>query len=291
MTDTLHAGQLSIRPLGGALGAEIGGIDLSKPVDETEIAHVRRALGEHCVLIFRGQALTPEQHVSFSRKFGALESHVLQDYLLPGFPEIYVISNVTEGGKPVGRAGAGQYWHTDLAYMKEPSLGSIMAAIEVPEGRGDTLFANMYKAYDALSAPMKTYLRSLRAVHDFAYTQRTQIAGKGYTKPASAEQLAKTPPVSHPAVRTHPESNRFALYVNPGMTTHLEGVPPEESRAVLDYLFEHAVKPEFVYRHRWQPGDVVFWDNRCSMHCAIDDYGAEDRRLMWRTTVKGDAPV
>jgi taurine dioxygenase len=277
--------------MAGALGAEVSGIDLSKPVNDADIAHVRRALAEHCVLIFRGQSLTPEQHIAFSRKFGLLERHVLQDYLLPGFPEIYVISNITEGDKPVGRAGAGQYWHTDLAYMKEPSLGSIMAAIEVPEGRGDTLFANMYKAYDALSEPMKTYLRSLRAVHDFAYTQQTQIAGKGHTEPASAEQLVKTPPVSHPAVRTHPESNRLALYVNPGMTTHLEGVPPGESRAVLDYVFEHAVKPEFVYRHRWRPGDVVFWDNRCSMHCAIDDYGAGDRRLMWRTTVKGDAPV
>ncbi|MEQ8195964.1 MAG: TauD/TfdA family dioxygenase [Rhodospirillales bacterium] len=290
MNDTIQDSSLSIRPMEGALGADVSGVDLSKPVNDADIAALHRALGEHCVLVFHGQTPTPASLVDFSRKFGPLEHHVLQDYLLPGFPEIYVISNVKEDGKPVGRAGAGQYWHSDLSYVKEPSLGSIMAAVEVPEGKGDTLFANMYEAYEALSEPMKAYLGNVHAVHDFAYTQRTQIAGKGYTEPATAEQLAKTPPVSHPAVRTHPDSGRKALYVNPGMTSHLDGVPPEESRAVLDFLYDHAISPAFVYRHRWQPGDVVFWDNRCSMHCATDDYGAEDRRLMWRTTVKGDAP-
>ena len=286
----VHTDKLAIQPVSPVLGAEITGLDISKPVDGETVSKLRRALAEHCVLIVRNQNLSPEQHIAFSRNFGPLAQHVLQDYLLPGHSEIYVISNVKEDAKPIGRAGAGQYWHSDLSYMAKPSMGSIMFAIEVPEGRGDTLFANMYEAYDALPADKKAYLKGKKAVHDFAFTQQTQIAGKGLTKPASKEILAKTPPVSHPVVRTHPESRRKALYVNPGMTTHLLDVSQDESRVLLDLLFAHAVRDEFIYRHRWQKGDVVFWDNRCSMHCALDDYGEEDRRLMWRTTIEGDEP-
>ncbi|MGY8990612.1 MAG: TauD/TfdA dioxygenase family protein [Rhodospirillales bacterium] len=282
---------MQIKPISPALGAEIIDLDISKPLDDETVAALRQSLAEHCILVLRNQTLTPEQHITFSRKFGKLAEHVLQDYLLKGHPEIYVISNVKEDAKPVGRAGAGQYWHSDLSYMAKPSMGSIMVAVEVPDGRGDTLFTNMYKAYDALSDDQKKYLEDKKAIHDFAYTQQTQIAGKGLTQPASKETLAKTPPVAHPVVRTHPESRRKALYVNPGMTTHLDGVPADDSRAMLDELFEHAVRDAFTYRHRWQAGDVVFWDNRCSMHCALNDYSEDDRRLMWRTTIAGDVPI
>ncbi|MEL0105333.1 MAG: TauD/TfdA family dioxygenase [Rhodospirillaceae bacterium] len=281
---------MNIQPISPVLGAEVSALDIAKPLDAEAVEMLRRALADHCILVFRNQSLTPEQHIAFSRRFGSLAEHVLQDYLLPGFPQIYVISNVKEDGKPVGRAGAGQYWHSDLSYMAKPSMGSIMYALEVPPGRGDTLFSNMYRAYEALPDHKKETLKNLKAVHDFAFTQKTQIAGKGLTKPASKETLAKTPPVEHPVVRTHPESRRKALYVNPGMTTHLVGVAEDQSRAMLDELFEHAVSDDFVCRHRWQAGDVVFWDNRCSMHCAINDYDENDRRLMWRTTIEGDTP-
>lgn len=281
--------QFGIRPASRALGAEVVGFDLgSSNVDDDVIAEFRRALAENCILLMRDQKITPDQHVSFSRRFGELEHHVLNDYLLPGHPEIYIISNVKENEKPVGRAGAGQYWHTDLSYVKCPSLGSLMYAVEVPETGGDTMFANMYKAYDALSEPMKRFLSGLKGVHDFAYTQATYIAPAGRTKPASPEQLAKTPPVEHPLVRTHPETGRKSLYVSPGMMTHIAGLAPAEGRAILGFLFEHVTRPEFVYRHRWQVGDLVFWDNRAAIHCAVDDYGPEDRRLMYRTTIKGD---
>lgn len=280
----------SMRPVSRALGMEIVGLDLSRPTDDEVIAALRKALAENCVLLFRNQKLTPDQHIAFSRRFGELEHHMLKDFLMEGYPELYVLSNIKSGSKPIGRAGAGQYWHTDLCYTAEPSMGSVMYAIEVPQTGGDTMFANMYAAYETLSEPMKRLLAGLKAVHDFAYTQATQIAGRGYTRPATPEELAKVPPVEHPVVRIHPDSKRKALYVNPGMTTHIVGLKPAESRAILDLLFAHSTRPEFVYRHRWQTGDVVFWDNRSSMHCAIDDYNENDRRHMVRTTIRGDRP-
>lgn len=281
----------SMRPASRALGMEIVGLDLSRPMEDEVIAALRKTLAEHCVLLFRNQKLTPDQHIAFSRRFGELEHHVLKDFLMEGYPELYVLSNIRSGGnRPIGRAGAGQYWHTDLSYTAEPSMGSVMYAIEVPQTGGDTMFANMYTAYETLSEPMKRLLAGLKAVHDFAYTQATQIAGKGYTRPATPEELAKVPPVEHPVLRIHPDSQRKALYVNPGMTTHIVGLKPAENRAILDLLFAHSTRPEFVYRHRWQVGDVVFWDNRSTMHCAVDDYNENDRRHMVRTTIRGDRP-
>jgi taurine dioxygenase len=273
-----------------ALGLEVIGLDLSRPLDDETIAALRRALADHGVLLFRNQKITPQQHVDFSRRFGELEHHVLKDYLMAGHPELYVISNVKKDGKAVGRAGAGQYWHSDLSYVEKPALGSIMYAIEIPETGGDTLFANMFAAYESLSAPIQQLLSGLKAVHDFAYTQATQIAGKGRTRPASAEELAKVPPVEHPVIRAHPENGRKALYANQGMTTHISGLQPMESSAILQMLFAHSTRPEFVYRHSWRVGDVVFWDNRSTMHCAVDDYSDDERRLMVRTTIKGDRP-
>ncbi len=277
------------RPASRAIGAEVLGWDIAQPADDETIGLFRQALDENCVLLFRDQELTPEQQVAFSRRFGELEHHVLSDYTLSEMPEIYVISNVKKDGQPVGRAGAGQYWHTDLSYCKNPSMGSLLYAIEIPATGGDTMFSNMYKAYDALSAPMKTLFADMRAVHDFAHTQRTHIAPAGLTKPASAELLAKTPPVEQPLVRTHPVTGRKSLYVSPGMMTAIVGVAPHEGRAIIDFLVEHTTRPEFVYRHQWRQGDLVFWDNWASMHNAVSDYGPDDRRLMHRTTIKGTA--
>jgi taurine dioxygenase len=289
-SDTASApAKLVARPLSRALGAEISGLDLAVPLSADVVSALSQALGTHGILLFANQRLTPEQQIAFSRNFGDLEQHVLSEYNLPGHPEIFMVSNIVENGKPKGRAGAGQYWHSDMSYLKRPSLGSILYALEVPEVGGDTCFASMYKAYDALSEPMKKMLSGLRAVHDFAHSQQVYLAPRNY-KPASADQVASRPPVDHPVIRVHPETGRKALYVNPGMTSHILGLTADESRAILDCLFETSVRPEFVYRHRWRVGDVIFWDNRCVMHNAINDYGESDRRLMQRTTVGGDEP-
>ena len=262
------------------------GYDVSKPVSDEDIAAFRRALADHCFLLFRDQELTPDQQVAFGRRFGELERHMLADYLLAEAPEIYVISNVKKKGRDVGRAGAGQYWHTDMSYTTNPAFGSMLYAIEIPATGGDTMFSNMYKAYEALSAPLKDLFEGMSTIHDFAHTQRTHIAPAGLTKPASAELLAMTPPVAQPLVRTHPVTGRKSLYVSPGMMTEIVGLAPHESRAIIDFLVSHTTRPEFVYRHQWRQGDMVFWDNWASMHCAVADYGPDDRRLMHRTTIK-----
>lgn len=280
-------GSVEMRPASKALGIEVTNLDLSKPVDSDTVTRLRNALADNCLLLFRDQKLTPEQHIAFSRNFGELQPHILKDFNMGGHPELFVVSNIRSDGKPIGRAGAGQYWHTDLSYVAEPSLGSIMYAIEVPAVGGDTMFANMYKAYETLSEPMKQFLEGLQAEHDFAHSQITHIASKGYTRTATADEIASVPPVPHPVVRVHPECKRKALYVNTGFTTRIAGLAPDESRAVLDFLYAHSTKPQFVYRHQWRVGDVVFWDNRSAMHCAIDDYGEQDRRHMVRTTIKG----
>jgi taurine dioxygenase len=275
------------KPISRALGMEVLGLDVSRPISRDAIAKLRTLLAQNCLLLFRNQRLTPEQHISFSRNFGELQPHILKDFNMGGYPELFVISNIKEDGKAIGRAGAGQYWHTDVSYVEEPALGSIMYAIEVPTTGGDTMFANMYKAYAALSELFRRLLEGLEAEHDFAHSQVTYIAKKNYSRTATSAEITSVPPVLQPVVRMHPESRWPALYVNPGFTTRILELEPDESRAVLDFLFSHSTKPEFVYRHRWQVGDVVFWDNRSSMHCAIDDYGPSDRRHMVRTTIKG----
>lgn len=280
--------EMTIARASRALGATVSGIDLSQDFSDAEIAALRDAFNTHGLLLFRGQDVSPEDHVRFSRRFGELEHHVLNDALLDGLPEIYILSNLKKDGRRVGRAGAGHYWHSDLSYMEAPSLGSLLRAIEVPEVGGDTMFANLAAAYDALSAPMKSFLAGLEAEHHFAKVQ-SRVMSLGLNKPLTPEQLAQTPPVIHPLVRAHPETGRKSLFLSPGFTTGIVGMTPEESAALLDFLAGHAAEPRFVYRHQWQPNDVVFWDNRTLMHYAIDDYDYErDRRHMHRTTIRGE---
>ena len=281
---------ISIRQLSPALAAEVEGADLSAPVPPKTARELGQAIAEHDVLVFRNQYLMPEQHIAFSRQFGPLETHVFSDTLLEGYPEIYVISNVVENGKPKGRPYAGTYWHSDLSYVAEPSLGSIMYAREVPDIGGDTLFSSMYLAYETLSGGMKRMLGRLRAVHDFAYADKLYFSKREDRHGLSEGQKKKTPPVEHPVVRTHPVTNRQALFVNPGFTCRFADMTEEESQPLLQYLFQHSANSAFVYRHRWQPNDLVFWDNRCTIHQTIRDYGADTPRHMHRTTIRGDKP-
>ncbi len=281
---------ISVAHLSSALGAEVTSLDFTGPLDAETIDRLAHALAEHCVLLIRNADITPEQHIAFSRRFGPLESHLLADFSLPGHPEIFVVSNIKEGGKLKGAIHAGQFWHSDLSYKEKPSLGSLLLCREMPAVGGDTMWANMYTAYDTLSDAMKAFIDGLKAVHDYSHAYDTYFSKLPDRPPLTPEQRAKTPPVEHPMVRTHPVTGRKALYVNSGFTKGIVGMPEEESRPILDFLFRHSTRPEFTYRHRWQIHDMVFWDNRCAMHYAVADYDSTVRRHMHRTTVAGDVP-
>ena len=245
------------------------------------------------LLVIRDQTLTTEQHIQFSRHFGPLFGapgetplqETVSRYLHPDHPEIYRVSNRVENGKPKGRAGAGTYWHSDVSFKQRPASASIMHAIEIPDIGGDTLFCNMTAAYEALSGAMKEMLAPLHAHHDFAQTAATQFA-----KPVVIEEdLKGDNRAIHPVVRTHGDTGRKSLYVNPGMTTGLDNFDDEESAVLLGFLFDHATQPEFTFRHHYRQGDVVMWDNRSLMHYAINDYG-DQPRYMERTTSIGENP-
>ena len=281
---------LALRPISSALGAEVSGIDLKRPLPQGEVDALHQALGRYGILLFRNADLTPEAHIAFSRQFGPLESHVVGEFNLPEHPEVFVVSNIKEGDKLKGAVYAGQYWHSDLSYMPKPSLGSLLLCHEMPAVGGDTMWANMTLAWDNLSAPMQRILEGLQAVHDYGNAYDRYFAKLKERPPLTPEQRAKTPAVVHPAVRTHPVTGRKALYVNPGFTTGFVGMHEAESRPILEFLFGHATRQEFVCRHAWRVHDMVFWDNRCTMHYALSDYDFSVRRLMHRTTLMGDAP-
>ena len=283
--------QISIQKISTAVGAVVEGVDLSDSVPSKVFEALQLAVGEHGVLVFRDQHLTPAQHVGFSRRFGSLETHVISEALLDGYPEIYVISNVVEDGKPKGRPYAGTYWHSDLSYMPVPAMGSMMYALRIPEIGGDTMFANMYLAYETLSSGLQRMLEQLRAVHSFGHADKRFFSQRGDKARLNEAAKKKTPPVEHPVVRTHPTTGRKALFINPGFTSRFVDMTEEESEPLLEYLFQHITQPAFIYRHRWQVNDLVFWDNRCTIHHAIRDYGEDSPRHMHRTTISGDKPI
>ncbi len=273
------------------LGAEIRNLDLARTPNDETFAAVRRAfLASEGVLIFRNQRITPEQHIAFSRRFGPLMIHVLKQYLLPDHPEILIVSNVIEGGKPVGLGDAGRLWHSDLSYAPEPSLGSLLHAQELPAEEGDTSFANMYLAYDTLPAELKRRIEGKRAAHSYQNSY-DRFVGQGsvFRPPLTEAQKAEVKEVIHPIVRIHPETGRKTLFVNESFTARIVDVPKDESDELLKILFEHSTQSRLIYRHRWQEHDLVFWDNRCTMHLA---HGCPPhlRRHLYRTTVKGDVP-
>lgn len=285
---------LDIKPTDAALGAEIRGVDLSKTVDDATLRAIENALHDHEVVFFRDQHISPEQHVAFSRRFGELEKHVRVECCKPGFPEIFVVSNVIENGKPIGTQDAGLFWHSDLAYMAEPSRGSLFYAHEVPHddaGKplGDTLFASTTAAWQALPDDIKEIVARRRAVTSYAkgyYRDRES----GPRPPLTEAQKARTPDVEHPIMRSHPWTRKPCLFVNEGYTASIAGLAPEESERVLNLLFEHVSRPEFIYRHQWRAGDFLIWDNCSTQHKAMFDYALPRRRRMERTTLTGTAP-
>ena len=272
-------------------GAEILGVDLSQPLDDSTFATIVDLWHEHEVIFFRNQNLVPERHVEFSRRFGELECHVRTDVCRPGFPEILIVSNIFEAGKPIGSQDAGLFWHSDLCYKAEPSRGSLFHAIEVPvddgESLGDTLFSSMTAAYASLPEDTRRTLEGVRVVNSYLkayYCERKS----GERVPLTDEQRQKVPDVEHPAVRVHPFTGKKCVFVNEGYSTRLLGLEdPAKADMLLNEVLTHITKPEFIYRHQWQVGDFLLWDNCSTQHCATADYALPQRRRMERTTLRG----
>jgi len=281
--------RIEIRPLAGSFAAEVVGLDLHQPLDEADFRRIHRAHLDHHVLVFRDQRITPEQQVAFSRRFGPLQIHVLHQFQLKDHPEILIVSNIVENGKPVGLGDAGHFWHSDLSYVEKPSLGSMLLAQELPSEGGDTLFADQHAAWVALPPALKQRVRNLKAEHSYLAKYEALRERSPWRPKLSDEQVAQVKPVVHPVVRTHPETGRLSLFVSEHFTTRIVGLPDDESRALLAELFDRTTRPELQYRHRWLPGDMVFWDNRSVTHLAA---GCPDhlRRRLHRTTIEGDAP-
>ena len=272
-------GGITIQKVAGALGAEIGGVDLSVPLADETIAAIRRALVEHQVIFFRDQSLTPEQQLAFGRRFGPLNIH---PYVagMDDHPEVMEIIK-----EPTDRINFGGGWHSDMSFLETPSIGSILYAVVLPDWGGDTLFASQAAAFEALSPGLQATLEGLNAIHsaEREYAPTGPSAQKRESmKIADAEGMAGR--FSHPVVKVHPETGRKALYVNPAFTMQFDGWSRRESRPLLDYLFEHSRKEVHTCRLRWRPGTVAFWDNRSVWHYALNDYPGQ-RRHMRRVTV------
>lgn len=275
---------IAVRPISGALGAEIDGIDLAGEISNEAFDKIHRAFLDHHVIFFRGQhALTPEKHKAFGRRFGTLNVHPYVSGM-KDHPEILEIIK-----EPEEKTNFGGGWHTDMSFLQEPALGSILHAIEVPPHGGDTLWANQHMAYEALSNGLKETLSGLTAVH----SAKGEYGPKGQSalgrQSMQAREAPDAPEFEHPVVRTHPETGRKGLYVNPAFTMRFSGWSRKESRPLLNYLFEHCRQEQFTCRFRWEAGSVAFWDNRSTWHFALNDYQGH-RRHMRRVTVDGDRP-
>ena len=277
--------RIGVKPISGALGAEIEGVDLAKPLDNQIFSEVHQAFLDHQVIFFRDQQITPDQQLDFARRFGTLNVHPYAPSL-DGYPEVLRIFKEKED-----RVNFGGGWHSDLTFLEKPPLGSILYAREVPPQGGDTMWTNMYLAYETLSDGLKKTLDGLKAVH----SANKQYGIDGSEAARNNEKRSMKPNVSatakaelaQPVVRTHPETGRKALFVNGAFTDRFEGWTKEESRPLLSFLYKHAVKPEFTCRFRWARDSLAFWDNRCTQHYALNDYHGH-RREMYRVTVDGD---
>lgn len=282
--------EIKLERMGKSIGGKVLGVDLSEQLDSEQKAEIHHALLQSIVICIPNQKLKPEHFISFGQQFGDLEPHILSQYHHTNHPEIIILSNVIENGKPKGISDGGSYWHSDLSYMRTPALATSLYALEVPENGGDTLFTDMYQAYETLPEETKQRIDGLTAIHSYAYRHNQMIDKNKVRAKLTEEQLRRTPEVVHPVVRVHPETGRKALYVNPGFTMRIVGMEQKESDNLLQLLFEHATSPEFQYRHKWSVGDVIMWDNRCSMHSATGGYTSEQPRTLFRITVTGTVP-
>jgi taurine dioxygenase len=274
---------LSMQSLGATLAAEVIGVDLSKPLSDDLAGAIRAAFHDNLILVFREQTLSPGDQVAFTRHFGDVDAHPLASRRgLDDHPEILVLEN--KPGQPGAR---NDFWHSDISYADIPPMGSVLHAVNAPAPYGDTIFCNMYAAYENLSPGLRRMLDPMTALHSAEPLIRRNNEGSNDGLP-----IKNIPdPAEHPVVRTHPETGRKALFISDYYTERFSGMTAEESQPLIQYLESRATRPENIYRHRWRNGDVLMWDNRCAMHYAVLDYDETMPRLMHRTTAAGDRPV
>ena len=282
---------VEVIPTGAALGAEIRGLDLSKPLSGDEYEAIAQAWQDHIVLLFRDQKISDDDLIGFSRRFGALDVAPASATDYAGAqeksrPEIWIISNVVENGKPIGALGDKEAeWHTDMSYVDEPPMASVLYSLEIPKAGGDTSFANMYEAYEALPDDLRRAVEGRICNHDSSTTSVGELR-------AGADAVADVrlaPGAKHPIVRTHPVTGGKALYLGRRLNAYIEGLDLDESEALLDRLWAHCTKPEFAWTHRWRVGDLLIWDNRAAIH-RRDAFDGRERRVMHRTQIRGDRP-
>jgi alpha-ketoglutarate-dependent taurine dioxygenase len=289
MATVMERQAVTVRPSGAALAADIEGVDLAGALAPETVAAIKRAWGDHAVLRFRGQRLTDDDLLRFSRQFGELDWAPIaavgdapegRDYVL-------VISNVVEDGKPIGQLGAYEaVWHTDMSYVSEPPMASALYALEVPPAGGDTGFCNMYLAYETLDPGLRRQVEGRRCRHDASRNSAGELR-RGFV---DASDPSQTVGAEHPIIRTHPMTGRKALFLGRRRNAYIAGLPLADSEALLDALWAHATRPEFAWYQQWQVGDLILWDNRCVMH-RRDAFDPATRRVMHRTQIKGDQPV
>jgi taurine dioxygenase len=278
---------INVTPTKAALGAEIRGVDL-KNLDPSQFAGVKRAWHDHAVVLVRGQTLSDQDLIAFSRRFGDLDWAPVQETgrrFVEGLPEIYIVSNVMVNGEPIGSLGAGEaVWHTDMSYLDVPPMASMLYALEVPPAGGNTSFCSMYAVYEALPENMKRRIANLKIKHDGTYNSGGYLR-QGVT---ATDDPRTSPGAVHPLVCTHPDTGRRMLYLGRRRNAYLVGLELAESEALLDELWDFVARPEFAWEHAWRVGDLVLWDNRCTMH-RRDPFDASARRIMHRTQIKGSA--
>jgi taurine dioxygenase len=290
-TAAAASARLTITKRHPLIGAEVRGVDLSKPVEESVFREIYQAWLDHLLLVFPEQPIADPDHVAFARRFGELEIHPSKDHRSSRYPEIYRVSNVDENGRIMPpESEAWRYmnitwlWHSDSSFREVPSAGSILHGIEIPKEGGDTLFCNLYAAYDALPEATKRRIATLRVLH----SHDTVLRNGKVERSAKYEDLNA---VSHPLVRKHPVTGRRSLFISPHTMAEVEGMPEADGRALLEELTEFAAQERFYYRHKWRKDDVIMWDNRCTMHAVMPYDNAQARRVMHRATIVGDSPV
>jgi taurine dioxygenase len=285
---------LEVIPSGKILGATVAGLDLAQPLNDADFATVRNALGAHGVLRFPRQQLTAQQLVDFSVRFGMLEINVANSFQEPGLPEVMILSNIIENGKPIGLSDAGQSWHTDMSYSKTIAFANVLYGIRIPRRGGKTLgnteFCNMHAAYEGLPDDLKRRLEGKTVLHDFNKFWEMMRREKGSKRPPLTEaQRNAKPPVSHPIFLTHPLTGREVLYANPGYSMRINELPVKESDEILAFLFEHQTQTAYRYAHLWEEGDLMLWEDIGTIHNAVADYGPHEPRLIKRCQVMATA--
>ena len=275
-------GTIAATPLSTAIGAEIVGVDLRAPLDDARFEWILKAWHRHCVLLFRDQRLENEDQLRFAGRFGELSKIINKNSTISGHPSVMLVSNIRQDGQLIGALPDGEmYFHSDQCYVEQPSKATTLYAVEIPRQGGNTLFANMYVAYETLPADVKRQIDRRKAVNVYDYANNPTVRGSTIRE--------SVPHYAHPIVRTHPDTERKALYVNRLMTDHIPDMPRGESDRLLKFLFDHQEQSRFVYEHIWRPGDLMLWDNRCALH-ARTDFDARERRLLRRVAILGEKP-